>query len=77
MGGSGGILTQIHKLTHLQWDSSIVKWWYSNASLGKAPVYGGGCGAFGGNPDGCPAHKDTKPPGSWYYFYGSNNIGVY
>merc|ERR1719225_202165 len=42
------------------------------SSPGKAPVYGGGCGAFGGNPDGCPAHNDTKPPGSWYYFYGSS-----
>ena len=45
-----------------------MKWWHCNASLGKAPVYGGGCGAFGGNPDGCPANTDTKPPGSWYYF---------
>jgi len=35
------------------------------SSPGKAPVYGGGCGAFGGNPDGCPANTDTKPPGSW------------
>lgn len=35
------------------------------SSPGKAPVLGGGCGAFGGNPYGCPAHKDNKSPGHW------------
>ena len=31
---------------------------------GKAPNLGGGCGIFGGNPYGCPAHDDVRPPGS-------------
>jgi len=31
---------------------------------GQAPSLGGGCGVFGGNPWGCPAGKDTRPPGS-------------
>jgi len=35
------------------------------SSPGKAPVLGGGCGAFGGNPYGCPAHKDSKAAGHW------------
>ena len=34
------------------------------AAPGLAPSLGGGCGIFGGNPDGCPAHKDARPPGS-------------
>ena len=34
------------------------------AAPGRAPSLGGGCGIFGGNPDGCPAGKDTRPPGS-------------
>jgi len=34
------------------------------ASPGKAPNLGGGCGIFGGNPYGCPAHDDVRPPGS-------------
>jgi len=34
------------------------------AAPGQAPVLGGGCGVFGGNPLGCPAGKDTRPPGS-------------
>merc|ERR1711931_503874 len=34
------------------------------ASPGKAPNLGGGCGIFGGNPYGCPAHDDSRPPGS-------------
>jgi len=34
------------------------------AAPGQAPSLGGGCGIFGGNPDGCPAHKDSRPPGS-------------
>ena len=34
------------------------------AAPGITPSLGGGCGIFGGNPDGCPAHKDTRPPGS-------------
>ena len=34
------------------------------AAPGQAPSLGGGCGIFGGNPEGCPAHKDTRPPGS-------------
>ena len=31
---------------------------------GKAPNLGGGCGIFGGNPEGCPRNKDSRPPGS-------------
>ena len=31
---------------------------------GQAPSLGGGCGVFGGNPWGCPANEDTRPPGS-------------
>jgi len=34
------------------------------AAPGQAPSLGGGCGVFGGNPWGCPAGKDTRPPGS-------------
>jgi hypothetical protein len=34
------------------------------AAPGQAPSLGGGCGVFGGNPLGCPAGKDTRPPGS-------------
>merc|ERR1711970_1151183 len=34
------------------------------ASPGTAPSLGGGCGIFGGNPYGCPAHDDLRPPGS-------------
>jgi len=34
------------------------------AAPGKAPSLGGGCGIFGGNPYGCPAHDDSRPPGS-------------
>lgn len=34
------------------------------AAPGVATVYGGGCGIHGGNPYGCPAHSDTRPPGS-------------
>jgi len=34
------------------------------AAPGQAPTLGGGCGVFGGNPFGCPAHQDTRPPGS-------------
>jgi len=34
------------------------------AAPGQAPSLGGGCGVFGGNPWGCPAHKDTRPAGS-------------
>merc|ERR1712184_214642 len=34
------------------------------AAPGQAPVLGGGCGVFGGNPWGCPANEDTRPPGS-------------
>ena len=30
------------------------------SSPGQAPVFGGGCGVFGGNPYGCPAHLDTR-----------------
>jgi len=40
--------------------------WYrktSWASPGHAPSLGGGCGVFGGNPDGCD-EDDTRPPGS-------------
>ena len=34
------------------------------AAPGITPSLGGGCGIFGGNPNGCPAHRDTRPPGS-------------
>merc|ERR1712172_467583 len=34
------------------------------AAPGQAPSLGGGCGVFGGNPLGCPAGKDNRPPGS-------------
>jgi len=34
------------------------------AAPGQAPSLGGGCGIFGGNPLGCPAGKDDRPPGS-------------
>merc|ERR1711874_231643 len=40
-------------------------WWRrtSWASPGHAPSLGGGCGVFGGNPNGCD-ENDTRPPGS-------------
>jgi len=34
------------------------------AAPGLAPNLGGGCGIHGGNPYGCPAGNDTRPPGS-------------
>ena len=34
------------------------------AAPGRAPNLGGGCGIFWGNPYGCPAHDDVRPPGS-------------
>jgi len=34
------------------------------AAPGRAPNFGGGCGIHGGNPYGCPAGNDTRPPGS-------------
>ena len=34
------------------------------AAPGRAPSLGGGCGIFGGNPEGCPRNKDSRPPGS-------------
>jgi len=34
------------------------------AAPGLAPELGEGCGIHGGNPFGCPAHNDTRPPGS-------------
>merc|ERR1711874_785506 len=34
------------------------------AAPGLAPNLGGGCGIHGGNPYGCPAHNDTRKPGS-------------
>jgi hypothetical protein len=34
------------------------------AAPGKALSFGGGCGIHGGNPFGCPAGNDTRPPGS-------------
>jgi len=34
------------------------------AAPGRAPNFGGGCGIHGGNPYGCPAGQDDRPPGS-------------
>ena len=34
------------------------------AAPGRSPSLGGGCGVFGGNPYGCPAHNDSRSPGS-------------
>merc|ERR1711978_60260 len=34
------------------------------AAPGQAPSLGGGCGVFGGNPQGCPKGKDDRPAGS-------------
>merc|ERR1712212_1346482 len=44
--------------------ANCVKYRNPWAAPGQAPSLGGGCGVFGGNPWGCPAHKDTRPPGS-------------
>jgi len=40
-------------------------WWWKTAwaSPGHAPSLGGGCGIFGGNPDGCYPN-DTRPAGT-------------
>ena len=34
------------------------------AAPGRTPTIGGGCGVYGGNPNGCPAHNDTRAAGS-------------
>ena len=34
------------------------------AAPGRTPSLGGGCGVYGGNPNGCPAHNDTRAAGS-------------
>ena len=39
-------------------------WKHPWAAPGRAPNLGGGCGIHGGNPYGCPAHNDSRPPGS-------------
>merc|ERR1712141_70777 len=44
--------------------SGCVKYRNPWAAPGQAPSLGGGCGVFGGNPWGCPAGKDSRPPGS-------------
>merc|ERR1739844_155864 len=44
--------------------NSCVKYRNPWAAPGQAPSLGGGCGVFGGNPWGCPANEDTRPPGS-------------
>merc|ERR1711990_1365970 len=44
--------------------SGCVKYRNPWAAPGQAPSLGGGCGVFGGNPLGCPAGKDNRPPGS-------------
>ena len=40
------------------------RWKHPWAAPGRAPNLGGGCGIHGGNPYGCPAGNDTRPPGS-------------
>merc|ERR1711990_932088 len=44
--------------------SNCVKYRNPWEAPGQAPSLGGGCGVFGGNPLGCPAGKDNRPPGS-------------
>merc|ERR1712172_207752 len=44
--------------------NNCVKYRNPWAAPGQAPSLGGGCGVFGGNPLGCPANEDTRPPGS-------------
>merc|ERR1712037_495504 len=44
--------------------NNCVKYRNPWAAPGQAPSLGGGCGVFGGNPWGCPANEDTRPPGS-------------
>merc|ERR1711971_373728 len=44
--------------------NNCVKYRNPWAAPGQAPSLGGGCGVFGGNPLGCPAGKDNRPPGS-------------
>merc|ERR1712032_579100 len=44
--------------------NNCVKYRNPWAAPGQAPSLGGGCGVFGGNPWGCPAGKDDRPPGS-------------
>merc|ERR1712203_57120 len=44
--------------------NNCVKYRNPWAAPGQAPILGGGCGVFGGNPLGCPAGEDTRPPGS-------------
>merc|ERR1712212_963031 len=49
------------------WDrcrSNCMKYKNPWAAPGQAPTLGGGCGVFGGNPNGCPWGKDDRPAGS-------------
>jgi len=47
---------------HLEYRCAKMK--HPWAAPGLAPSFGGGCGIHGGNPFGCPAGNDTRPPGS-------------
>merc|ERR1712088_286270 len=44
--------------------SNCMKYKNPWAAPGQAPTLGGGCGVFGGNPNGCPWGKDDRPAGS-------------
>ena len=63
-----GPVTNTYSTTSLKKNDRCGHWCVKNrqpwAAPGLAPSLGGGCGVFGGNPDGCPAHNDTRPPGS-------------
>jgi len=61
--GTGNITNTecAYKETKTNWCAKLKVPW---ASPGHALSLGGGCGIFGGNPYGCPAHNDTRPPGS-------------
>merc|ERR1711990_725860 len=74
---TGGIRDQLKKegpITNDKTNKNLRKWdrcgtncmKYKNpwAAPGQAPTLGGGCGVFGGNPNGCPWGKDDRPAGS-------------
>jgi len=74
---TGGIGDQFKKegpITNDKTNKNLRKWdrcgtncmKYKNpwAAPGQAPTLGGGCGVFGGNPNGCPWGKDDRPAGS-------------
>merc|ERR1712180_91260 len=63
----GPITNDKSKKNLRKWDrcgTNCMKYKNPWAAPGQAPTLGGGCGVFGGNPNGCPWGKDDRPAGS-------------